>query len=176
MRIYLNSYIWHLIVASSRFMIMLWHGKAFRVTGPYITNVIATCRKTFSQWERSFLWKLRCHWLKFLQHVAKTLVIQGPGPFEGNPLVGHWTGLSIQGTIDTKLLCFLCCYSEQAVASAMELTVIWDAQVTSLTLLRWAIDTMSYYHTAQYQMKAAVSLAEMIAIAGTYSFRCFIGC
>ena len=35
--------------------------------------------QNFSQWERSFLWKLRCHWLKFLRHVAKTLVIQGPG-------------------------------------------------------------------------------------------------
>ena len=43
--------------------------------GPCITNVIATCRKNFSQWERSFLWKLRCHWLKFLRRVAKTLVI-----------------------------------------------------------------------------------------------------
>ena len=48
--------------------------------GPCITNVIATCRKNFSQWESSFLWKLRCHWLKFLRRVAKTLVIQGPGP------------------------------------------------------------------------------------------------
>ena len=47
--------------------------------GPCITNVIATCRKNFSQWESSFLWKLRCHWLKFLRRVAKTLVIQGPG-------------------------------------------------------------------------------------------------
>ena len=46
--------------------------------GPCITNVIATCRKNFSQWESSFLWKLRCHWLKFLRRVAKTLVIQGP--------------------------------------------------------------------------------------------------
>ena len=50
------------------------------VPGPCITNVIATCRKNFSQWESSFLWKLRCHWLKFLRRVAKTLVIQGPGP------------------------------------------------------------------------------------------------
>ena len=48
--------------------------------GPCITNVIATCRKNFSQWESSFLWKLRCHWLKFLRRVAKTLVIQGPAP------------------------------------------------------------------------------------------------
>ena len=46
--------------------------------GPCITNVIATCRKNFSQWESSFLWKLRCHWLKFLRRVAKTLVMQGP--------------------------------------------------------------------------------------------------
>ena len=45
---------------------------------PCITNVIATCRKNFSQWERSFLWKLRYHWLEFLRRVAKTLVIQGP--------------------------------------------------------------------------------------------------
>ena len=50
-----------------------------RVAGPCITNVIATCRKNFSQWESSFLWKLRCHWLKFLRRVAKTLVIRGPG-------------------------------------------------------------------------------------------------
>ena len=48
------------------------------LSGPCITNVFATCRKNFSQWERSFLWKLRCHWLKFLRRVAKTLVIQGP--------------------------------------------------------------------------------------------------
>ena len=52
--------------------------------GPCITNVIATCRKNFSQWESSFLWKLRCHWLKFLRRVAKTLVIQGPD------LDQHW--------------------------------------------------------------------------------------
>ena len=47
--------------------------------GPCITNVIATCRKNFSQWESSFLWKLRYHWLKLLRRVAKMLVIQGPG-------------------------------------------------------------------------------------------------
>ena len=40
-------------------------------------------RKNFSQWERSFLWKLRCHWLIFLRRVAKTFVIQGPA----DPLV-----------------------------------------------------------------------------------------
>ena len=44
-------------------------------TGPCITNVIATRRKNFSQWESSFLWKLRCHWLKFLRRVAKTFVL-----------------------------------------------------------------------------------------------------
>ena len=55
--------------------VMHWH---YKCPGPCITNVIATCRKNFSQWERSFLWKLRCHWLKFLRRVSKTLVIQGP--------------------------------------------------------------------------------------------------
>ena len=51
---------------------------SYKGPGPCITNIIATCRKNFSQWESSFLWKLRCHWLKFLRRVAKTLVIQGP--------------------------------------------------------------------------------------------------
>ena len=59
--------------------------------GPCITNVIATCRKNFSQWESSFIWKLRCHWLKFLRRVAKTLVIQGPGPLWWELLVNSLT-------------------------------------------------------------------------------------
>ena len=46
--------------------------------GPCITNVFTTRRKSFSQWHRSFQRKLRSHWLKFLRHVAITLVIQGP--------------------------------------------------------------------------------------------------
>ena len=47
--------------------------------GPCVTNVFATRRKNFSQWHRSFQRKLLSHWLKFLRHVAITLVIQGPG-------------------------------------------------------------------------------------------------
>ena len=50
-----------------------------REPGPCITNVFATRRKNFSQWYRSFQRKLLSHWLKFLRHVAITLVIQGPG-------------------------------------------------------------------------------------------------
>ena len=46
--------------------------------GPCITNVFATRRKNFSQWHRSFQRRLLSHWLKFLRHVAITLVIQGP--------------------------------------------------------------------------------------------------
>ena len=46
--------------------------------GPCITNVFATRRKNFSQWHRSFQRKLLSYWLKFLRHVAITLVIQGP--------------------------------------------------------------------------------------------------
>ena len=53
--------------------------RMLRITGPCITNVFATRRKNFSQWHRSFQRKLLSHWLKFLRHVAITLVIQGPG-------------------------------------------------------------------------------------------------
>ena len=56
--------------------------------GPCITNVFATCRKNFSQWHRSFQRKLRSHWLKFLRHVAITLVIQGPVP-QFIPWINH---------------------------------------------------------------------------------------
>ena len=58
--------------------------------GPCITNVFATRRKNFSQWHRSFQRKLRSHCLKFLRHVAITLVIQGPGVclVDGNPYGG----------------------------------------------------------------------------------------
>ena len=58
--------------------VLVFHKEEFELPGPCITNVIATRRNNFSQWEHSFLWKLRCHWLKFLRRVAKTLVIQGP--------------------------------------------------------------------------------------------------
>ena len=63
------------------------NGNIFRVTGPCITNVFATRRNNFSQWHRSFQRKLLSHWLKFLRHVAITLVIQGPGP-----CCGEFTG------------------------------------------------------------------------------------
>ena len=46
--------------------------------GPVLLTFFATRRKNFSQWHRSFQRKLRSHWLKFLRHVAITLVIQGP--------------------------------------------------------------------------------------------------
>ena len=53
-------------------------GSPHKRPGPCITNVFATRRKNFSQWYRSFQRKLLSHWLKFLRHVAITLVIQGP--------------------------------------------------------------------------------------------------
>ena len=62
-----------------------WYRHAFRITGPCITNVFATRRKNFSQWYRSFQRKLLSHWLKFLRHVAITLVIQGPGLLQRSP-------------------------------------------------------------------------------------------
>ena len=54
-----------------------------QLPGPCITNVFATRRKNFSQWHRGFQRKLLSHWLKFLRHVAITLVIQGPGRLAG---------------------------------------------------------------------------------------------
>ena len=49
-------------------------------TGPRITNVITTRRKNLSQWECSFLWKLRCQsWPKLPRRVAKTPATQDPG-------------------------------------------------------------------------------------------------
>ena len=55
-------------------------------TGPCITNVFVTRRKNFSQWHCSFQRKLLSHWLKFLRHVAITLVIQGPGQWQMSKL------------------------------------------------------------------------------------------
>ena len=63
--------------------------------GPCITNVIATCRNNFSQWESSFLWKLRCHWLKFLRRVAKTSVIQGPVPYIARLWWRYWYHIGV---------------------------------------------------------------------------------
>ena len=47
--------------------------------GPCLTTATWCCRKNFSQWERSFLWKLRYHWLKRLRQRQITVVRQGPG-------------------------------------------------------------------------------------------------
>ena len=43
-----------------------------------LTNATWRCRKNFSQWERRFNWKLRCHWLEFLRQRQITVVRQGP--------------------------------------------------------------------------------------------------
>ena len=47
-------------------------------SGPCLTTATWRCRKNFSQWERSFLWKLRCHWLKGLRQRQIAVVRQGP--------------------------------------------------------------------------------------------------
>ena len=46
--------------------------------GPCLTTATWRCRKNFSQWECSFLWKLRCHWLEFLRQRQIAVVRQGP--------------------------------------------------------------------------------------------------
>ena len=74
-----------------------------RSPGPCITNVFATRRKNFSQWHRSFQRKLLSHWLKFLRHVAITLVIQGPGvPDKSSRGLGSMSRYSAQ-----ILICFI---------------------------------------------------------------------
>ena len=54
-------------------------GPPFRGTGPCLTTATWRCRKNFSQWECSFHWKLRCHWLEFLRQRQIAVVRQGPG-------------------------------------------------------------------------------------------------
>ena len=46
--------------------------------GPGIARAIRRCRKNFNQWQRSFQWKLCCHWLNFLRQRHVAVVIQGP--------------------------------------------------------------------------------------------------
>ena len=48
------------------------------ITGPCFTTATWCCRKNFSRWERSFLWKLHCHWLKGLRQCQIIVVRQGP--------------------------------------------------------------------------------------------------
>ena len=59
-----------------------------------LAKIFATCRNNVSNTGR----KLRCHWLKFLRHVAKTLVIQDPSLTNKN---------SIQGSIYMSVVSFL---------------------------------------------------------------------
>ena len=79
------------------FVLCTWH--PFHNTGPCITNVFATRRKNFSQWHRSFQRKLLSHRLKFLRHVAITLVIQGPDLLWGNAVIAVNGGFFLQTVI-----------------------------------------------------------------------------
>ena len=47
-------------------------------SGPCLTIATWRRRKNFSQWERSFLWKLRCHWLRGLRQRQIAVVRQCP--------------------------------------------------------------------------------------------------
>ena len=61
----------------------LWPQKGARVPGhplwcspgPCINTATWRCRKNFSQWECSFHWKLRCHWLEFLRQLQIAAVV-----------------------------------------------------------------------------------------------------
>ena len=52
----------------------------YHVTGLCLATATWRCRKNFSQWKRSFLWKLCCHWLKGMRQRQITVVRQSPGP------------------------------------------------------------------------------------------------
>ena len=57
--------------------------------GLCFTTATWHCRKNFSQWERSFQRKLRCHWLKGLQQRQIAVVRQG---LAGN--LHHWRSIA----------------------------------------------------------------------------------
>ena len=76
--------------------ILMSQGKS---VGPCVTTAIWRYRKPFSQWQHSFLWKLRFHWLKFLRQHHVAVVRQGPV----SPLLLHWRYCSF--AINLTLLC-----------------------------------------------------------------------
>ena len=53
-------------------------------TGPCLTTATWCSHKNFSQWECSFHWKLRCHWLEFLWQRQIAVVRQGPVALQGH--------------------------------------------------------------------------------------------
>ena len=48
-------------------------------TSPCITTAMWRCHNPFSQWQRSFQWKLHSHWLKVLRQRHIAVLIQGSG-------------------------------------------------------------------------------------------------
>ena len=50
--------------ASIMDLIIVLHGRKLGNPGSCLTTATCCCRNNFSQRECSFLWKLRCHWLK----------------------------------------------------------------------------------------------------------------
>ena len=55
-----------------RTYILYWNKQ--QTPGPYITTAIWRCHNPFNQWQRSFHWKLRSHWLKVLRRRDVTVV------------------------------------------------------------------------------------------------------
>ena len=66
-----------------------WDGNWNPFPGPCFTTATWRCRKNFSQWERSFHWKLRRHWLKFLRQRQIAVVRQGPGKTRNRPWASY---------------------------------------------------------------------------------------
>ena len=72
-----------LAISQSVWQLLIRHrgvgARTMHAPGPCLTTATWCCRKNFSQWECSFLWKLRCHWLKGLRQRQIAVVRQRPG-------------------------------------------------------------------------------------------------
>ena len=68
-------------------------------TGSSLTIARWRCCKNFSQWERSFLWKLCCQWPEWLRERQIAVVKQGPRPPTSPVRTIKWRMFSV------KLLC-----------------------------------------------------------------------
>ena len=67
--------------------------------------VLLRCRKNFSQWQRSFQWKLRSHWLKFLRQHHIAVFSTGPSIYMYHNLALSFRFGTIRrydGTLDRK--------------------------------------------------------------------------
>ena len=134
-----------------------------RITRPCITSATRRCCTNLSQWQRSFHWKLRCHWLKgvllsdrwntrswsFVRHddVIKWKYFPSSCPFVGgihrssvnSPHKGQW-----HGALMFSLICDWTSgranHRDAGDLRRIALTVMWTHQ--SLVMLSFAVSLL----------------------------------